>query len=53
MEPGPLVEFRRDGAVASLFDMNFTLPTMVEMTEVVKDMPSVFTAERNRYTKCH
>ena len=23
----------------SIFDMNFTLPPMVEMTEVVKDMP--------------
>ncbi len=24
----------------SIFDMNFTLPPMVEMTEVVKDMPA-------------
>ena len=24
----------------SIFDMNFVLPPMVEMTEVVKDMPS-------------
>jgi len=24
----------------SIFDMNFTLPPMIEMTEVVKDMPS-------------
>jgi len=24
----------------SIFDMNFTLPPMLEMTEVVKDMPS-------------
>ena len=23
----------------SIFDMNFTLPPMLEMTEVVKDMP--------------
>ncbi len=23
----------------SIFDMNFTLPPLVEMTEVVKDMP--------------
>ena len=23
----------------SIFDMNFVLPPMVEMTEVVKDMP--------------
>jgi hypothetical protein len=23
----------------SIFDMNFTLPPMIEMTEVVKDMP--------------
>ena len=23
----------------SIFDMNFTLPPMVEMTEVVKDIP--------------
>jgi sugar phosphate isomerase/epimerase len=25
----------------SIFDMNFTLPPLVEMTEVVKDMGSV------------
>jgi hypothetical protein len=25
----------------SIFDMNFTLPPLVEMTEVVKDMPSI------------
>ena len=24
----------------SIFDMNFVLPPMVEMTEVVKDMPT-------------
>ena len=24
----------------SIFDMNFVLPPLVEMTEVVKDMPS-------------
>ena len=24
----------------SIFDMNFTLPPLVEMTEVVKDMPT-------------
>ena len=24
----------------SIFDMNFTLPPLVEMTEVVKDMPA-------------
>ena len=24
----------------SIFDMNFTLPPLVEMTEVVKEMPS-------------
>jgi hypothetical protein len=24
----------------SIFDMNFTLPPVVEMTEVVKDMPN-------------
>ena len=28
----------------SIFDMNFTLPPMVEMTEVVKDMPMGTTA---------
>ena len=38
MELGPLVALRRDGPVASLFDMTFTLPPVVEMTEVVKDM---------------
>ena len=27
----------------SIFDMNFTLPPLVEMTEVVKDMGSHFT----------
>ena len=25
----------------SIFDMNFVLPPLVEMTEVVKDMPSI------------
>ncbi len=25
----------------SIFDMNFTLPPVVEMTEVVKDMPAL------------
>ena len=25
----------------SIFDMNFVLPPMVEMTEVVKEMPSL------------
>ena len=28
----------------SIFDMNFTLPPLVEMTEVVKDMPMGTTA---------
>ena len=28
----------------SIFDMNFVLPPLVEMTEVVKDMGSHFTA---------
>ncbi len=37
----------------SLFDMNFVLPPLVEMSEVMKDIPSVFTAERNRYTSCY
>ena len=27
----------------SIFDMNFVLPPLVEMTEVVKDMPFFFT----------
>ncbi len=27
----------------SIFDMNFTLPPMVEMTQVEKDMPSAGT----------
>ena len=27
-------------AKMSIFDMNFTLPPVVEMTEVMKDMPS-------------
>jgi hypothetical protein len=28
----------------SIFDMTFVLPPMVEMTEVVKDMPSAWSA---------
>ena len=32
----------------SIFDMNFVLPPMVEMTEVVKDMP-MGTASRPSY----
>jgi len=32
----------------SIFDMNFTLPPMVEMTEVVKDMPAALTNPRDR-----
>jgi hypothetical protein len=27
----------------SIFDMNFTLPPIVEMTEVMKDMPAYHT----------
>ena len=33
----------------SIFDMNFTLPPMLEMTEVVKDMP---TGTHNRGGGC-
>jgi len=29
----------------SIFDMNFILPPLVEMTEVVKDMPCYYTRE--------
>jgi hypothetical protein len=32
----------------SIFDMNFVLPPMVEMTEVVKDMPSGYGTYVNR-----
>ena len=35
----------------SIFNMNFTLPPMVEMTEVEKDMPTV-TAGRVVATVC-
>jgi len=31
----------------SIFDMNFTLPPLVEMTEVVKDMPMGTLASAN------
>jgi len=31
----------------SIFDMNFTLPPLVEMTEVVKDMGSHSTVDWN------
>jgi hypothetical protein len=30
----------------SIFDMNFTLPPLVEMTEVVKDMPLILGSAR-------
>ena len=32
----------------SIFDMNFILPPMVEMTEVVKEMPTNTALDRNR-----
>ena len=35
----------------SIFDMNFTLPPMVEMTEVVKDM-STYTSGVNTTLHC-
>ena len=34
----------------SIFDMNFVLPPMIEMTQVEKDMP---TGTHNRGGECH
>jgi len=36
----------------SIFDMNFVLPPLVEMTEVVKDMPLGFYSERPWVLNC-
>jgi len=36
----------------SIFDMNFVLPPLVEMTEVVKEMPSNSSAPQTQKSAC-